>query len=225
MRSFYFISIHPKFTLAYNSFGVFKAASRLGIGLEHINLRDFAVDKHGSVDEAPFGGGDGMVLRPEPLKAALDSIPGSKKVFITSPSGRAWKQKDAENFAVSPESLVFIAGRFAGIDERFVELFADENISLGDFIVSGGELPCLMLADSVLRCIPGVLGNSQSSREDSFSGSLTEKLEYPVYTRPLNFEGLTVPDILLSGNHEKIQAWRLNASDKKTKTLRPDLKN
>lgn len=223
MRRFSFITIHPQFIDAYLKFGVFRAAERQGLGFSSVNLRSFAVDKHGSIDDAPFGGGDGMVLRVEPLAAAVRSLPQPAKVIVTSPSGRPWTQADAERYAKAPEDLIFIAGRFAGIDQRFLETFVDDDISLGDFVVSGGELPSLLLADSILRLIPGVLGNAQSPEEDSFGPGLAGMLEYPLYTRPLEFEGKPVPEVLLSGDHKAIAKWRQSEALKKTERLRPDL--
>ena len=223
MRTFAFITVHPQFIEAYAKFGVFRTAERASISIQAINLREHAVDKHGSVDDTPFGGGDGMVLRPEPLVAALEPFKGPRKVFVTSPSGRPWTQADAERYAHSNEDLIFISGRFAGIDDRFVENYVDEEISLGDFVISGGELACLTLADSVLRLIPGVLGNQQSAKEDSFGTELDSLLEYPLYTKPIEFEGKKVPDVLLSDDHKKIVAWRQNEALKRTERLRPDL--
>ena len=224
MKTLTFITIHPAFIEAYCRFGVFRAAEKLGIQTHAINLRNFAVDKHGSVDDTPFGGGDGMVLRPEPLAEAVKAIQGSKKVIYTSPSGKLWKQSMAEAYAQSEvDHLVFIAGRFAGVDQRFLDRYVDEEISLGDFVVSGGELPCLLMADSILRQVPGVLGNAQSAKEDSFSGALKGLLEYPLYTKPPIFEGAQVPDVLLSGDHQKILEWRRQQTLEKTRRLRPDL--
>ncbi len=223
MRSFSFVSIHPGFIESYMKFGVFRAAQKQGIDFRAVNLREFAVDKHGSIDDAPFGGGDGMVLRAEPLAAAVRSLPSPAKVIVTSPSGRPWTQADAERYAQSNENIIFIAGRFAGIDQRFLDSFVDDDVSLGDFVVSGGELPSLLLADSILRLIPGVLGNAQSFKEDSFGSEMNGLLEYPLYTRPLEFEGQKVPDVLLSGDHAAIQKWRKDEALKKTKRLRPDL--
>ncbi len=224
MKALTFISIHPQIIESYTRVGVFRAAERLGIKTQALNLRDFAVDKHGSVDDTPFGGGDGMVLRPEPLAHALQSLSGQKRVIYTSPSGRLWRQTDAEEYAVrEDEHLVFIAGRFAGIDQRFVDLYVDDEISLGDFVVSGGELPSLLIADSILRQIPGVLGNAKSATDDSFSRGMRGLLEYPLYTKPPVFEGLAVPDVLMSGDHARIVAWRKAEAEAKTRRLRPDL--
>ncbi len=208
---------------AYFRFGVFKAATRLNMEMRSINLRSYAVDKHGSIDGSPFGGGDGMVMRVEPLAAALRALPRPGRVIYTSPSGRLWTQKDAEQLAASGEDLTFICGRFAGIDQRFVEQFVTDEVSIGDFVVSGGELPTLLMADSILRQIPGVLGNERSAPDDSFGSGMEGMLEYPLYTRPLEFEGHKVPDVLLSGDHLKIKQWRSESALLKTKSLRPDL--
>ncbi len=225
MKTISFITLHPGIVEAYTRFGVFRAAERLGLHIKAIPLRNFAVDKHGSVDDTPFGGGDGMVLRPEPLSDAIKSVVGSKRVIYTSPSGRPWKQAIAEEFATLPEeNLVFIAGRFAGIDQRFVDRYVDDEFTLGDFVVSGGELPCLMIADSILRQVPGVLGNFQSAQDDSFSAGMRDLLEYPLYTKPHVFEGEAVPEVLLSGDHNRISTWRKERAQEKTKRLRPDLR-
>ncbi|WP_176737007.1 tRNA (guanosine(37)-N1)-methyltransferase TrmD [Oligoflexus tunisiensis] len=222
-RNLSFISIHPQFIEAYFRFGVFKAATRLNIQLHSINLRTHAVDKHGSIDDSPFGGGDGMVMRVEPLAAAVRALPKPGRVIYTSPSGRLWTQKDAERYAALDEDLTFICGRFAGIDQRFVDAFIDDEVSIGDFVVSGGELPSLLIADSILRQVPGVLGNERSAPDDSFGSGMQGMLEYPLYTRPLEYEGHKVPDVLLSGDHQKIKVWREAAALEKTRKLRPDL--
>lgn len=223
MRQIAFISVHPAFIEAYARFGVFRSAAQKGLKIHAINLREFAVDQHGSVDEAPFGGGDGMVLRPEPLARAIESLPFSGKVILTSPSGRSWTQSDANSYAAGEENLIFIAGRFAGVDQRFIDLYVDDEISIGDFVVSGGELPCLLLADSILRQVSGVLGNSLSAHCDSFAAGMSGLLEYPLYTRPLEFQEQKVPSVLLSGDHKKIEAWRQEEALSRTRLRRPDL--
>jgi len=222
-RSLSFISIHPQFMEAYFRFGVFKAATRVHMNLQAINLRSYAVDKHGSIDDSPFGGGDGMVMRVEPLAAAIRALPKPSRVIYTSPSGRLWTQEDAERYAALDKDLTFICGRFAGIDQRFVDEVVDDEVSIGDFVVSGGELPTLLIADSILRQIPGVLGNERSAPDDSFGSGMRNLLEYPLYTRPLEFEGHKIPDVLLSGDHHKIKTWRDTEALEKTKRLRPDL--
>lgn len=223
MSQWSFISVHPSIIEAYTGVGIFRAASKLGFSFPAINLRSYAVDKHGSIDDAPFGGGDGMVLRPEPLAAALAELPAGARVIYTSPSGRLWSQKDAENYAVLGQDLIFIAGRFAGLDQRFVDRYVHDEVSIGDFVVSGGELPCLLIADSILRQVPGVLGNKKSARDDSFGSGMEGLLEYPLYTRPHIFEGQAVPEVLLSGDHRRIEEWRRRAARDKTAKLRPDL--
>lgn len=222
-RQFHFFSLHPQFLEAYFRFGVFRAAVQQGLQFSSQSLRQFAVDKHGSVDEAPYGGGDGMVMRVEPLVAALRSLEKPARVLFTSPSGRPWKHADAQRLAESDQDICFISGRFAGVDQRFIDHFVDEEISLGDFVVSGGELPCLMIADSILRLIPGVLGDAHSAVNDSFAEGMSGLLEYPQYTRPLSFEGLEVPAVLLSGDHKSIQLFRQQEVLRRTKILRPDL--
>ncbi|MCX6130349.1 MAG: tRNA (guanosine(37)-N1)-methyltransferase TrmD [Proteobacteria bacterium] len=222
-RQFSFISIQANFIESYFQFGVFRAAQRQNIGMAAIKLRDYAVDKHASVDESPFGGGDGMVLRPEPLTAAVRALPRPGIVIYTSPSGRLWTQADAERYAAMGDDLIFICGRFAGIDQRFIDQYVQDEVSIGDFVVSGGELPSLLIADSILRQIPGVLGNERSAPDDSFGQSMRGLLEYPLYTRPIEFEGRKVPEVLLSGDHSKIAAWREHMALEKTRRLRPDL--
>jgi tRNA (guanine37-N1)-methyltransferase len=220
----HFVSIHPKFIEAYWQFGTFKSAQDKNLAnLYSINLRDFAVDKHGSVDSRPYGGGDGMVLRPEPLANAVKAIPNNPYVILTSPRGKIWQQSDAERLRVIGRPLVFICGRFGGVDERFIENYADEEISIGNFILSGGELAALSVCDSILRLVPGVLGHEESSQIDSFSKKLGGQLEHSLFTKPPVFEDREVPPILLSGHHKAIEDWRLQESQRLTKKHRPDL--
>ena len=230
MRAFHFITVHPKIIEAYRQFGVLKAAETAGLAeIKATDLRDFAADKHGSVDAAPYGGGDGMVMRADCLANALTEIRKSfhfgikGKVIFTSPSGKAWTQTDAEKFAALDEPVVFICGRFAGVDQRFIDSEVDAEYSVGDVVLAGGELPTLMMAESILRLVPGVLGHERSATDDSFGAGLDGLLEYPSYTRPPEWNGLKVPDVLMSGNHEAITRWRREESIKKTKKLRPDL--
>jgi tRNA (guanine37-N1)-methyltransferase len=230
MRSFHFITVHPKIIEAYRQIGVLKAAETAGLAeVKAIDLRDFAADKHGSVDAAPYGGGDGMVMRPDCLANALAGIRKTfrvstkGKVVFTSPSGKPWTQTDAEKFATLAEPVVFICGRFAGVDQRFIDSEVDADYSVGDVVLAGGELPTLMMAESILRLVPGVLGHERSAADDSFGEGLDGLLEYPSYTRPPEWNGLKVPDVLMSGNHEAISRWRREESLKKTKKLRPDL--
>jgi tRNA (guanine37-N1)-methyltransferase len=191
-------------------------------------LRVFAVDLHGSVDDHPYGGGDGMVLRPEPLAAAVEAVTESEgrapTVILTSPAGTPWTHVEAERFAADAAPLLFVAGRFGGVDQRFVDQFVHHEYSVGDVVLAGGELPALMMAESILRFLPGVLGHADSAALDSFSPALDGGLEHPLYTRPLEFRGARVPDVLLSGDHERIATWRRDAARSRTADRRPDLK-
>ncbi len=186
------------------------------------NIRDYATDRHQVTDDAPYGGGAGMLMKPEPLAACIRAVkarrPGAM-VLMTSPGGRPFTHGVAEEFS-RLEGLIIICGRYEGIDERIRELFVDDDISLGDFVLSGGEIAAMAVVDAVTRLIPGVLGSSESAAGDSFGNGL---LEYPQYTRPPEFLGLSVPETLLSGNHEAIRKWRRRESLRKTRSRRPDL--
>ena len=230
MRQFSFITIHPRIFDAYRQFGVLRAAESRNLArFQTIDLRDFAADKHGSIDAAPYGGGDGMVMRADCLENALNQVrsgldPGVKtKVLFTSPGGTPWTQAAAENLARSDDALVFVCGRFAGIDQRFIDRCVNLEYSVGDVVLAGGELPVLMMAESILRLVPGVLGSDVSAVEDSFGEGVQGLLEYPSYTRPPEWHGMKVPEILLSGNHNAINQWRREKSIERTKKLRPDL--
>ena len=186
-------------------------------------LRDFAFDKHRQVDDSPFGGGSGMVLKPEPMYRAVREVLSreknlSKKIIITDPSGKVFNQAAAKRLATF-ERLIFICGHYEGFDARIYDL-ADEIISIGDYVLTGGELPAMVIIDAVARMLPGVLGSEESARTDSFFEGL---LSYPQYTRPRDFEGKTVPEILLSGNHGEIAKWRQEKSLEVTKLRRPDI--
>ena len=186
------------------------------------NIRDYAIDRHQTADDAPYGGGAGMVMKVEPLSACIKSVkaqcPGAT-VVMTSPQGRRFNHRIAAELA-SREGLIIICGRYEGIDERVRTLYVEDDISLGDYVISGGEIAAMVIVDAVTRLVPGVLGSDESAATDSFCDGL---LEYPQYTRPPEFKGLKVPEILLSGNHELIRKWRRNESLRKTYTLRPDL--
>lgn len=187
------------------------------------NIRDFALDKHKTTDDSPYGGGDGMVMKVEPIVRAVEAVKGSLKsevkVILTTPQGRQLNQHIASELAQS-SNLIIICGRYEGVDERVKELVVDMEVSIGDYVLSGGEIPALVIVDAVTRLVPGVLGSDMSAGDDSFSEGL---LEYPQYTRPESFRGLTVPDILLSGNHQKVKNWRRRESIKRTLEKRPDL--
>ncbi len=194
-----------------------KGAVQLGV----VDIREFADNKR-QVDDYPFGGGAGMVLKPEPVFNAVESITASGKkprVILMCPQGERFTQQKAEELA-GEEELVFICGHYEGYDERIREHLVTDEISIGDFVLTGGELAAMTVIDSVVRLLPGVLGNSDSSVRDSFSTGL---LEHPHYTRPANFRGMTVPDVLTSGNHAKIDEWRDEQGLKRTLERRPDL--
>ena len=187
-------------------------------------LRDFAYDKHRQVDDEPFGGGSGMVLKPEPMYRAVRAVLKnsdeklSRRIIITDPAGKVFNQSIAKKCATF-EHLIFICGHYEGFDARIYDL-ADEIISIGDYVLTGGELPAMVIIDAVARMLPGVLGSAESAQTDSFfDGSLS----YPQYTRPREFEGKFVPEILLSGNHAEIQKWRMKQAYEITKLRRPDL--
>jgi len=201
-------------------------AQKNGIwNLETVDIRNFARNKHGSVDDAPFGGGPGMIMRPDILADALDYVRSSKKRYNTdrviylSPRGRQLDQVLARELA-EQDGVVLICGRFEGVDQRVLESRKIEEVSVGDYILSGGETAALVLLDSVVRLLPNVIGDAVALEEESFSHGL---LEYPQYTRPLNWEGKTVPEVLTSGHHENIRTWRLAQSEALTKARRPDL--
>jgi tRNA (guanine37-N1)-methyltransferase len=186
------------------------------------DLRDWTTDRHRSVDDESFGGGPGMVLKPEPLFAAVESLdPDRGRVLAMSPAGRLLDQAFAAALASEPH-LTILCGRYEGFDERVIEGLPAEEVSIGDYVVSGGELPALVLIEAVSRLVPGVLGNEASHRSDSFSDP--GLLDHPVYTRPQEFRGMRVPDVLVSGDHAAVDAWRREAAEAKTTRNRPDLR-
>mgnify|MGYP002335994986 CR=1 FL=1 len=184
------------------------------------DLRDFGIGPRKQVDDVPYGGGAGMVLKPEPLFAAIQEAKSQNKgpVILLTPRGKVFSQKIAHKLAEEKE-LILVAGHYEGYDERVMEL-VDMEISIGDYVLTGGELPAMVLVDGVVRLIPGVLGNEQSNKNESFSHGL---LEHPQYTRPESFEGKKVPEVLLSGHHAEIEKWRKDEAFKKTKQNRPDI--
>jgi tRNA (guanine37-N1)-methyltransferase len=184
------------------------------------NLRDWAKDRHKTVDDRPFGGGPGMVLKPEPLFEAVESLRGEgTRVVLTSPSGAVFNQAMARRWSHEPH-LIFICGSYEGYDERVRRYLADEDVSIGDFVLTNGALPAMVMIDSVTRLIPGALGDDESAVDESFSNGL---LEYPHYTRPAEFRGWAVPEVLLSGNHADIARWRRLQAMRRTAERRPDL--
>ena len=199
-----------------------------------VNIRDFSTTKYKSVDDAPFGGGPGMVMRPDVLRDALlkgvvtaGGYSGIEELHViyTSPRGKVWNNKVARDFgtsilADSTKDLVFICGRYEGVDERFLEKYVNDYFSLGDFVLTGGELAVMTMLDSAVRFVPGILGNKLSSQYDSFEDGL---IEFPQYTRPHAFEGMVVPEVLMSGHHKKIEDWQNDEKKKMTEKWRPDL--
>lgn len=188
------------------------------------DLRDYTQDKHRKVDDRPFGGGSGMVMRPEPIFNCVDKIKSKTrgartKVILLSPQGKKFNQACAKRF-IKLNNLILICGHYEGVDERVRRYLVNEEVSIGDYILTGGELPAMVLIDAVVRLIPGVLGDKNSLNFESFEGNL---LEYPHYTRPANFRNIDVPEVLLSGDHNKIGAWRKEESVRVTRERRPDL--
>ena len=201
--------------------GIYKKAKEKKIwNLKVINIRDYASDKHGSVDDTPFGGGSGMLLRPDVVASALDAnIKDNETVIYLSPKGKKFDQKKAKELS-DQKKINFICGHFEGIDQRLLETRNIEEYSIGDFILSGGETASFAFIDSIVRLLPGVLGNDHSIKDESFENDL---LEYPQYTKPQKWEGKTPPEVLLSGDHAKIKGWRLSQSEAITRRQRPDL--
>ena len=218
------VCLHPEMVLDAFRGGVCGRALEAGVAsLRCVNPRDFAAGPHRSVDGRPYGGGPGMVLSPEPLLAAVRSAragaPGGAPVIFLTPQGRRFSQRRARELAAGP-GMVLVAGRYEGIDERVVEMEADEELSLGDFVLSGGELAACAVIDAVVRLLPGALGDDRSAGEDSFSAGL---LDFPQYTRPAVVEGRAAPEVLRGGDHEQVRTWRLKQSLGRTWARRPDL--
>ncbi|MRN37567.1 tRNA (guanosine(37)-N1)-methyltransferase TrmD [Neisseria sp. N95_16] len=218
------ITLFPEMFDSITEYGVTGRARKQNLWQFHaINPRRFADNKLGYIDDRPFGGGPGMIMQAPPLQAAIDEAKknsaSNSKVIYLSPQGALFNHQKAVELAQS-DSLILLCGRYEGIDERLLQHSVDEEISMGDFVVSGGELPAMMLMDAVLRFVPGVLGDIQSAEQDSFSDGL---LDCPHYTKPLEFQGMAVPDVLRSGNHALIAEWRLKQSLQRTLARRPDL--
>ncbi len=214
------------FTLYPESFpsvlgqGLYQKAKEKGIwSLNIVNIRDYADNKHHTVDDTPFGGGNGMVIRADVIDQSLEKNKNSFPTYYLSPRGKVFQQEDAEKFS-KLDGINLICGHFEGIDQRLLDYRNIEEISVGDYVLSGGESASIVLLDSVLRLLPGVIGNQESLTEESFSKNL---LEYPHYTQPREWKGLKVPDVLLSGNHAEIKNWRLEQSKGITQRRRPDL--
>lgn len=218
------ITIFPKMFSCVLGESIIKRAQAKGkVKIFTHNLRDFTLDKHLKVDDRPFGGGSGMVIQAEPVFRAVEAIKkkikGKSKVILLCPQGKRFDQNRAKKLSKC-SNLIFICGHYEGIDERVRLYLADEVISIGDYVLTGGELPAMVLVDSIVRLIPGVLGDKNSLNFESFEGNL---LEYPQYSRPANFRKWSVPEVLVSGAHDKISAWRKLQALKRTRLRRPDL--
>ncbi len=219
------ITIFPDVFEPYLSEGMVGIARKKGLLETHVhNLRDYTTDRHRSVDDRPYGGGPGMVLMPGPVFAAVEDIElragGRGRRILLSPQGRVFDQAAAAEF-LREERLLLISGRYEGFDERIRTGLDAEELSIGDYVLTGGELPAMVVIDAVARLIPGVLGDEESARLDSFSDGCT--LDYPQYTRPAEFRGMRVPDVLLSGNHQAIAEWRREQGRQRTIERRPDI--
>jgi len=208
----------------YLGFSILKRAIQNNkLSIEIHNLRDYALDKHKTVDDYPYGGGVGMVMKPDPFFRIVETLwpeKGKRKIMMLSPRGRLFNQDIAHELSHEQKDIIFFCGRYEAIDQRVSDHLVDEEISIGDYILTGGELPALVIIDAVARLIPGVLGDFGSTEEESFSWGL---LDYPHYTRPEHFQGMSVPDVLLSGNHRKINRWRKKQAIKTTLEKRPEL--
>lgn len=219
------VTLFPGMIEALNEWGVIsRAIGKRVLVLESRNPRDFARDAHRTVDARPYGGGPGMVMMVQPLRdairAARAAAGGPCRVIYLSPQGRRFDQQRASELAAAGESLVLVAGRYEGIDERVIEGEIDEELSIGDYVLSGGELAAAVVIDAVARLLPGALGDEESAQQDSFVNGL---LDHPHYTRPREIDGRAVPEVLLGGNHREIEAWRARAALERTRRKRPDL--
>jgi len=223
MIRFDILSIFPEMFVSPLHCSILKRAREKGLVEIHLhNIRDYAEDKHKMTDDAPYGGGGGMVMKVEPVDRALASICPEKEGILTvllTPQGETFSQKMAEEMSLRSR-IVLICGRYEGVDERVRDHLVDKEVSTGDYILTGGELSAMIMIDAISRLVPGVLGNNESASIDSFSMGL---LEYPHYTRPSNYRGWPVPEVLLSGNHREILAWRRKESLRRTYVRRPDL--
>ncbi len=226
------ITLFPKMISGFFEESIVKRAiEKKLVEIEIINLRDFAIDDYGTVDDRPYGGGAGMILKVEPIYKALEKIKNQKskvksesknsKVIITSPKGKIFDQKKAVEYS-KLDNLIIIAGHYEDVDARVLD-YIDEEISMGDFILTGGEIPASAIVDSIVRLIPGVLKKDQATKKESFNFNDKKILEYPQYTRPEEFMGKTVPEILLKGDHKKIKKWQTEKALEETQKKRPDL--
>lgn len=224
------LTIFPEFFREVFDFGIVRRAKAAGIvKLDVHDIREFTTDKHRMVDDRPFGGGDGMVLKPEPIFASIENLlgtsdrgayPARTKVILLSPQGKPFRQATAKKFADNADHLVLICGRYEGVDERVNEALVTDEVSIGDYVLSGGEPAAVVLVDAIVRLLPDALGSETSADNDSFSDGI---LDCPHYTRPAEFRGMAVPEVLLNGNHAEIKKWRREKALEKTKLSRKDL--
>ncbi|MEW6053542.1 MAG: tRNA (guanosine(37)-N1)-methyltransferase TrmD [Nitrospirota bacterium] len=218
------VTIFPGIFDAYLHEGMLKRALQKSlVEIAVHNLRDFTRDRHRTVDDYPYGGGSGMVMKPEPFFAAVETVcpePHNRRVILLSPAGRKFDHAMAQEFAQEERRLVFLCGRYEAIDDRVRTALANDEVSIGDYVLTGGELPALVIIDAVARLLPGVLGDEHSAEEESFSWGI---LDYPHFTRPPVFRGLPVPEVLLSGNHGEILKWRRKEALRRTMQRRPEL--
>ena len=213
MRKFQVITLFPDmFPGVFESSMMWKAQKENIVKLSTINLREYGIGPRKQVDDTPYGGGDGMLLKPEPLFAAVEAAKlndSSARVVLMTPRGRRWRQAIAQDWSETDTGYIFICGRYEGYDERIISI-VDEQVSVGDYVLTGGELPAMTIIDSVVRLIPGVLGGAESASIESFSDG--ETLEFPQYTKPAEYRGMKVPDVLMSGHHGEIAKWRQDNS-------------
>lgn len=225
---FHILTLFPEMVYdCLNTSIIGRAIARGNIELDTVNIRDFAVNKHKKVDDYPYGGGAGMVMQAEPVYLSYKHVEDKvmkltdkkPKVLYMTPQGKVFNQRMAEQLA-KEEDIVFLCGHYEGIDERVLEMIVDENVSIGDYVLTGGELPAMVMVDTISRLVEGVLNNSDSAKYESFSDN---RLEYPQYTRPEEFMGRKVPEVLLSGDHKKVAQWYEEEALKRTRERRPDL--
>lgn len=222
--NFYIMTLFPDMVMQGLTTSITgRAMQKKLIQIEAVNIRDYTTEKHGQVDDYPYGGGAGMVMQAEPIyrtwKAITDRIGKKPRVVYMTPQGSVFHQGMAQEFA-KEEDLIILCGHYEGVDERILDLIVTDQVSIGDYVLTGGELPAMVMVDCISRLVPGVLNNQESAEFESFHENL---LEYPQYTRPEEFMGMRVPEVLLSGHHARIDAWRQEQSVKRTKERRPDL--
>lgn len=230
MLRFDIITIFPEFFRDAIDCGILRRARNAGlVDVKAHDLRQWTTDKHHVVDDRPFGGGDGMILKPEPIFAGVEALTGASRkqdfaaktrVILLSAQGEVFSQSLAQDLSENASQVVLLCGRYEGVDERVAEALATDEVSIGDYVLSGGEPAAMVVIDAVVRLLPGALGSETSALNESFSAGL---LDHPQYTRPPDFRGMKVPEVLLSGNHAEIERWRREAALEKTKRKRPDL--